>query len=376
MLPKEIKKIAIIGANSELHAITVSHYHPLCEVTDRYMPADLAVFIGYNPGMDLVAAEFKQKGVPTVCWWIGTDIMNYSQAGMFPDANIPFLYFNQKSPETLAMLKDYAMKILRFCDMPDKPQSARHLYNFHVCPSENNRAELMSSGINATVQPVVPAAPYKFIEKLPKKKKVMVYLPIGRHEQTLNWKELKEAPQHLYMLSECAQIMEKCPNIEFSIYSNPCKLEGQPKNVTSLGVIENSKMDELYAEHNIVMRWTAHEGLAQSVIECKQAGLQAVTNYDLPHVVKATTVDEFVKALNSVDIKPDKKGSKYYQKEFSPLNVLEKWKGFLNEWKKACDSNGRVAFMHTRDKAVNGPNNEGLQSPPDNGNDSVNNKQI
>ena len=375
MLPKGLTKIAIVPANSELHAITVSRYHPICQVLDHYEPCDLAVFIGYNPGMDLLAQDFKKNGVPIVCWWIGTDILNYSQSGMFPDANIPFLYFNQKNPDTLGMLRKYAMDLMRFCDMPDKPASAKALYDFHMCPSESNKQELMASGINAIIQSVVPAAPLPLIKRLPLKRKAMFYLPIGRHEQTLDWKEITGAPEHLYMLSQCGQIIEKCPDVKFSIYGNPCKISNAPKNVEVVGVVENSKMPEFYAQHNIVFRWTAHEGIAQSVIEGKQAGLQAVTNYTLPFVHRATTIDEFVNLLNKISIEPDKKGSKYYQKQFNPINVLEKWKGFINAW-KTSNLSSRVAHVHPGNQTKHNPHYEGVQESPDNRNDSVNHKQV
>ena len=376
MLPKGIRKIAIVPANSTLHAQTIARYSPFCEVSDRLIDCDMAVYVGYNPGMDLLAAQYKQKGIPNVCWWIGTDIMSYVAAGQFPDANIPLFYFNKPSPEGVNLLRQYGHEILRFCDMPDKPPSAKSLYDFHMCPSPSNYQELLHSGIKAHIQSVVPSAPFPFIKKPPKRKKAMYYIPVGRYEQKIDWNELKKAEGHLYRVKDCFEIMEKTPDIQYSLYGHAAEIINCPKNVTPCGVVENLRMHNFYEQHNIVLRWTMHEGIAQSVIEGKQAGLQVVTNADLPHVHKADTVDGFVKVLNSIYAVPDKVGSKYFTKTYHPKHVVEKWRNFLNEWKKTSNSSNSVALLHQGNKTSNVSNDEGLQGSSSNGNATDNHVQV
>lgn len=377
MLPKDTRKIAIVPANSTLHAQTIARYSSFCEVAEGVIDCDMAVFVGYNPGMDLIAEGYKKKGIPNLLWWIGSDIMSYNMTGMFPDNNIPLLYFNERTPQHLNLLRQYAHEILRFCEMPDRPPSAKTLYDFHMCPSPFNRAELMQCGIDAVVQSVVPSAPMPFIKNLPSGKKAMYYMPIGRYEHTISWNDLKKTEGHMYMIKECCEIMEKCPEIEFSLYGHAATIKDCPKNVTPVGVVENLRIHDFYEKNNIVMRWTRHEGIAQSVIEGKQSGLQVVTNYELPHVHLANTVDDFCKVLKSIKAVPDKVGSKYFTETFHPKYVLEKWRSFLDAWKtKTSNCDDRVALLYKGNQASNVPNVEGVQSTSCNRHASDNHVQV
>lgn len=298
MLPQNTLRIAIVPCNTILHAETVAQYSPFTQITKHYIPANLAVFLGFNPGSDMIAQHFKNKGVPTLCWWIGTDIANYTMPYNCPTCNHEMA----------------------------RPVSPTNLYDYHWCPTEANKKELESVGIKATVQPVVQAITYP-IQKVPKdKKKIMVYVPLGRVDQVLTWEHFRAQQQNLYMISEVAKIIEALPEVSFTIYGNHSPIEGQPRNVRSLGHIAKDQMPDLYADHNIYLRWTSHEGIAQSCMEAKQSGLQVITNQKNPHMIHADSVPTFIEAIKNMKLTgADKKGSKYYQELFSCKDVLNKW---------------------------------------------------
>lgn len=294
ILPKNLTKIAVIPVNTELHAQTIAWYSPFCEVCKGYAPANLAVFVGYNPGSDQIARLYKHNGIPTLCWWIGSDIMFYDQASI-------------------------------------KPESAKTLYDYHMCPSEENKAELAKHGIDATVQSVVPAWTYPYQDIATDKKRVMMYFPVGRYDEVHTWKEIYNlVGGNLYCLQECMEMVEACPEVEFYIYANGCEVTDAPKNANILGRVDQNLMHNVYARCNILLRKTMHEGISQSVIEAKQSGLQVITNKKTPHINYASTKDEFIKVLNELELKPDPEGSAYYQTEFHPDRVLEKWAKLIN----------------------------------------------
>jgi hypothetical protein len=207
-----------------------------------------------------------------------------------------------------------------------RPVSPTNLYDYHWCPTEANQKELETVGIKAVIQPVVQAITYPLVKKLPKEKRVLIYAPLGRMDQTLEWETFKNQIHSLYMLDKCAAIIESCPDIQFTLYGNYSPITNLPKNVRSLGFIPKEDMVKLYADHNIYLRWTEHEGFAQSCMEAKQSGLHVITNQKNPHMLFADSVESFIKQLKSLKIKePDKEGSKYYQAKFNCSGVVEKW---------------------------------------------------
>lgn len=303
MLPRGLTRIAIVPANTLLHAQTVAKYSPYCEVSGGCSAANLAVFMGYNQGMAQIVKMYKAKSVPTVCWWIGSDVEM-------------FINVNPKPDDVL-------------------------LYDYHVSTCKAQHDKLLACGIETEIQPVVPAwqypvlkldVNYEGLQKFfpPLKKKVLIYMPIGRFDMPISWGQIKTAlVGDTYCSGDMVDIVEACPDVLFTIFGNACNITDVPPNVIVAGRADQNLVHNIYADNDILIRKTTHGEIAQSVVEAKQSGCMVICNHELPHTVFANTVDEFIKAISETDTNVDFAGSEYYTKEYHPDRVLDLWSKYI-----------------------------------------------
>lgn len=160
--------------------------------------------------------------------------------------------------------------ILQARDNPVFQQTAKDLYNKHLCQTKSNQDELKAMGIEADICPLPPLliAP-TFLMPSPDKI-ISVYLPSNSSNY---YDELMQ------------ELFTKLSGIQFLIHGNTAIK--QPYRLGNMNFIgwQRGIMDTI-KDSRIVLRFTRHDGFPKIPIEAMTAGRPVITNQDIDGAIK------------------------------------------------------------------------------------------
>lgn len=234
---------------------------------------------------------FKKK-VPLIMNWVGTDVVKSTKA--FKEGN-----FHQ----------NYIDNAIHFCEV------------------EWIQEELKEIGIDAKI---VNFAVFKKTYELKKASSdqltVLSYIPNKR--------------SNFYGMKTMIRMAEELPSIQFLIAGNKGEEYAPlPPNMKALGWVE--KMDEIYEQTHVCVRYTEHDGLSNFILESLARGKQVAYKNDFNYcahcpnesTLKSTLLD-FEERFKSGNDLLNPAGAKFIQDEFNENVILG---GFIQKITSAVE---------------------------------------
>lgn len=235
-----------------------------------------------------------KKKVPLIMNWVGTDVVKSTKA--FKEGKF---------------LQQYIDKAIHFCEVGWIQD------------------ELKEIGINAEV---VNFAAFKKTFELKKvdsqQLTVLSYIPNKRSD--------------FYGMRTMIRMAEKLPSVQFLIAGT----DGQdyaplPPNMKALGWVE--KMDDIYDQTHVCVRFTEHDGLSNFILESLARGKEVIYRNHFDHCKYCPNEDQVIAQIQEFEselkngsdlLNPD--GAKFIHDHFNSKVILG---GFLKRIKKAIDNN-------------------------------------
>jgi len=123
---------------------------------------------------------------------------------------------------------------------------------------------------------------------------------------------------------EVLKMARAAPDVHWLVVAHDGTGLPQLPNVTYLGQIED--MEAVYRRTTVLVRLTAHDGMAKMVLEALARGRHVVRSNPMPHCRLARTAEEAlpqVRAAIACD-RPNTEGAAYVRREFDPRRQSER----------------------------------------------------
>lgn len=282
---------------------------PLDSLRDALTPATwklvagarVVVRIGFRPGaktwrglaFDAAMRMFTRKGVTTCCYWIGTDVMQFTKKA-------------ERSSRVGAW------------------RSPAFSVHQHIAGSEPLLRELEEAGIGATVLgfPWQTVKAPTVLPPLPAEFTVATYVPDARSD-FYGGHTLIEAAQRL-------------PRVRFEVMGGTGSWAGDvPSNVHFLGWVSNPS--ELYSRSSCVLRLPAHDSIGGTAVEGLLFGRPVIYTQDLNFAEKVdATADAIVAAIQRLldrhdrgMLEPDEHAATWAREEFDHVRRFSELASYL-----------------------------------------------
>lgn len=248
--PTPRNKYAIV-VKSHARQLAKDIGYDVCQYKVHHMAVyDGVIFLGpYYSKMlrtlDQFHAKYPNKHI--ILWWVGSDVLAATKPG-------------------------YDVKM------------AKRVAHKHFCVSKGLQDELHTLGINAEIVTLVPDISAYKIRTLPEKYTIGLYMPHNNPRTSI-----------LYRWIDCRNVISQTPDINYIIYGNKNDIPDAPKNAKVVGWVDDTS--SVLKKCNCLLRLTQHDGFPKGVIEATLMGRAVICNHDYPHVIRANTVAEVIKAI-------------------------------------------------------------------------------
>ena len=187
---------------------------------------------------------------------------------------------------------------------------SQKMIDLNITDDEYLVKELLSINIKAKVQKL-PIYSIFSIRELPKRKKVVVYLP-----------DMNEHYWGFYRGGIIKKLVNELPNIEFVIVRNS-GARFTEKNVSCIAWTDN--MEKIYQESSVVIRLPIHDASGATIIEALSMGRTVISSYDFPYCIIASEYKQVERQLKLSLEKPklNEEGSRYIHKNFNNSSFTE-----------------------------------------------------
>jgi len=223
-----------------------------------------------------VAAQLR--GVPAIYHWLGSDVSSFRTSPRWSRVAGPML---------------------------------NALVTRHLADSPSLVKELRTVGIYAQVA-TVGTQSFDDIAVLP--------LP----ERPCALAMLRPDKFEFYGGNEVLAMARAAPDVDWLVVAHDGTGLPQLPNVTYLGQIDD--MEAVYQRTTVLVRLTAHDGIAQMVLEAMARGRHVVWSYPLPHCRFARTADAALREVRAAIAcdRPNTEAAAYVRRQFDPRRQSER----------------------------------------------------
>ncbi len=235
--------------------------------------------------------HFVRRRKPVILHWVGTDVLQViGDRGLLQGNTL------RKVAQRRALL------ILS--RMPNVS---------HFSAADHLGEELRSVGIQSSTVPMPGPKIRMDVTPLPKQLSAITYIPEGRED--------------FYGLSWVIRLAEDNQDAEFRIVAHSGRGVSAPGNMKFLGWVTPQMMRELYIGSTCVLRLTAHDALASTVLEGVSHGRYAIWTYPAPYAYCVRSYSDLSDAFGQVrrHQEPNTHWAEYVARTFDEDVIYSRW---------------------------------------------------
>jgi len=193
----------------------------------------------------------------------------------------------------------------------------RRALNVAVAPWLKDELE----GMDIPTSEIIPLIPPDIVstrrEPLPKKFRILYYLPFGR--------------ETLYTPEIISRIAEALKDVEIYVVGGG-RGPSHP-NVVHIGKVERKNMPEIYKKTVVLVRYTSHDGLPLMILEALSYGRYVIFNKPLEGVIYVRNEEEVINKLEDLKNKFNKGNLNINNKSIQFRNTIRNAvKNLLSLW--------------------------------------------
>jgi len=244
-------------------------------LTDKISYSNFDLFHLVSSPLPTIKKLAKHKK-PVIYHWIGTDVYRFSNDFYLKKALKKILLTNTRV--------------------------------FNLTVNQALQEELKQIGLTSEVLPLVKLNFTEDIPPLPEKFSILTYVPHSRWE--------------FYNGDLVLELAKEFPGINFHLLAVG-DIPSKPENVFTYDFIDDVK--EFYANANVLLRITTHDGLSKMVLEALSFGRQVLWNEYFPHCHLVKNQKDCIKALTLLKSNPlyNKAGKDYVEVNYHPQKLCD-----------------------------------------------------